>query len=73
MQFPTKIPIQFFTEIENAILKFLWNNKNPRIAKTILNNKRISGGITISYLKLSYRTVLIKMHGIGMETGRSME
>jgi hypothetical protein len=33
----------------------------------------MSGGITISYLKLSYRTVLIKMHGIGMETGRSME
>jgi hypothetical protein len=38
-----KIPNQFFTELERAICKFIWNNKNPRIAKTIFNNKRTSG------------------------------
>ena len=39
-----KIPTQFFIELERALLKFIWNNKNPRIAKTFLNSKRTSGG-----------------------------
>ena len=42
-----KIPIQFLLELVKAILKFIWNNKKPRIAKTILNSKRASGGIRI--------------------------
>jgi hypothetical protein len=34
--------------------------KKPRIAKTILNNKRTSGRIIIPDLKLSYRAILIE-------------
>ena len=41
---PIKIPIQFFIELERTIVKFIWNNKKPRRVKTILNNKRTSGG-----------------------------
>jgi hypothetical protein len=57
---PIKIPTQFFTKLERAICEFIWNNIKLRIPKTILNNKRISGGITMSDLKLYYRAIVIK-------------
>ena len=57
---PIKIPTQFFNELERAICKFIWNNKNPRISKTLLNDKRTSGGIIMPDLKLYCRTIVIK-------------
>jgi hypothetical protein len=47
-----KIPTQFFIDLERAICKIIWNDIKPRIAKTILINKRISREIIISDLKL---------------------
>jgi hypothetical protein len=58
---PIKISTQFFNELERSICKFIWNNKKPRIAKTLLKDKSTSGGITIPDLKLYYRTIMIKI------------
>jgi hypothetical protein len=54
MQSPSKFQHIFFTDIERASLNFIWKKQKQktRIAKTILNTKRTSGGITIPDLKL---------------------
>jgi hypothetical protein len=57
---PIKIPTQFFNKLEKAICKFIRNNKKPRIAKTLLKDKRNSGVLTMPDLKLYYRAIVIK-------------
>jgi hypothetical protein len=57
---PIKISTQFFTELERVICKFILNSKKTRITKTILNNNRSSGEITMPDLKLYYRAIGIK-------------
>ena len=57
---PIKILTQFFKEFERAICKFIWNNKKPRIGKTLLKDKRTSGGNTMPDLKLYFTAILIK-------------
>jgi hypothetical protein len=59
-EIPIKIPTQFFTDLDRTIFNFIWKNTKFKIAKTILYNKRTSGGITTSDIKLYYIAIVIK-------------
>ena len=51
----------YLTEIEQAIMKFIWKNKKHRIAKVILSRKSEAEVIAIPDLQLYYKAIVTKM------------